>query len=335
MSLPSAAQGCVLLTGAAGFIGSCLLRALNDRNREDVVIVDDFARADKLRNVTGKQFIERIHRDCLFEWWDANPNRINFVVHLGARTDTTEKDTAVFDRLNLQYSKEIWKRCAALGIPLLYASSAATYGAGEHGFDDDHELVPHLRPLNPYGHSKNDFDRWVLEQVALGCPQPPGWWGMKFFNVYGPNEYHKGRMASVVYHAFHQIRQTGKLKLFKSHRVDYLDGEQRRDFIYVKDVVKVLTFFMENRPPEGLYNVGTGRARTFLDLAMTTFDAMGRPPDIEFIDIPEDIRHTYQYFTEARMDKLRQVGYTDSFMGLEEGIREYVRDYLLYDQAVW
>lgn len=326
---------CILLTGAAGFIGSCLLKALNVRGIDRVIIVDDFSRADKLRNLQSKQYAQKIHRDHLFEWWDSATERITFAIHLGARTDTTEKDSAVFDRLNLHFSQKMWRRCGQLGIPLLYASSAATYGSGEHGFDDSHDLVPRLQPLNPYGQSKNEFDKWVLEQAAAGVDAPPSWWGMKFFNVYGPNEYHKGRMASVVFHAFRQISELGKLRLFKSHRPEYQHGEQRRDFIYVKDVVEVLLFFLEKRPAAGLYNVGTGQARSFLDLAKATFGAMGRQPVIEFIDIPEDIRQTYQYFTEANVSKLRSQGYTAPFRTLEEGIEDYTVNYLMQGQVAW
>jgi len=249
---------------------------------------------------------------------------VKFVFHIGARTDTAEFDTAVFDRLNLGYSKEVWNACAGHAIPLLYASSAATYGLGEYGYEDSHEIVEKLKPLNPYGVSKNEFDKWALQQK--NCP--PFWAGMKFFNVYGPNEYHKGRMASVIFHAFHQIRQTGRMKLFRSHKPEFKDGEQKRDFIYVKDVTDALYFMVEKRPASGLYNLGSGQARTFLDLTKATFRAMNLEPVIEFVDTPADIRDKYQYFTEANMEKLRRAGYQKTFYSLEQGVGEYVKKYL-------
>ncbi len=327
----------IVITGAAGFIGSCVLRKLNDEGLTDILLVDDFSRPDKNRNFEGKAFRQTMDRMALPDWLDAHGRELDLVIHMGARTDTTEQDEALFERLNLGYSKAVWQACARHGIPLLYASSAATYGLGEHGYDDSHELVPLLRPLNPYGRSKNEFDKWALQQEAA----PPRWYGFKFFNVYGPNEYHKGRMASVIFHTVRQIRATGGMKLFRSHRPDFRDGEQSRDFVYVKDVVDVLWFFADKAlnhpaeaPADGLYNLGTGKARTFLDLATNTFRAMGREPDISFIDTPEDIRDTYQYFTEAKMDKLRAAGYDKPFHSLEDGIRDYVQGYLL-DERIW
>ncbi|MBK6949798.1 MAG: ADP-glyceromanno-heptose 6-epimerase [Haliscomenobacter sp.] len=318
----------IIITGAAGFIGSCMVRKLNDQGHMNLLVVDDFSREDKNRNLAGKNYIARVHRDDLFSWIDRMHQSIEFIFHLGARTDTTEKDTAIFDRLNLHYSQEVWKRCAQYGIPLVYASSAATYGLGELGYDDRHDIVDRLRPLNPYGVSKNDFDIWALEQEKT----PPFWAGLKFFNVYGPNEYHKGRMASVIFHTVRQIKATGGMKLFRSHRPDYGDGAQSRDFIFVKDVLDIQYFLYENRRHSGLYNVGTGKARTFLDLATNTFLAMGLAPNISFIDTPEDIRDTYQYFTEANMEKLRGIGYDQPFHSLEDGIREYVQHYLLEEK---
>jgi ADP-L-glycero-D-manno-heptose 6-epimerase len=208
---------------------------------------------------------------------------------------------------------------------LIYASSAATYGLGDLGYDDNHEIVSQLKPLNPYGRSKNDFDIWALQQEST----PPFWAGFKFFNVYGPNEYHKGRMASVIWHTYRQIKESGKMKLFRSHRPDFKDGEQSRDFIYVKDVLKVLYFLFKHQNNSGLYNLGTGQARSFLDLASNTFKSMGLEPEISFVDTPADIRDTYQYFTEANMSKLRSIGYAEPFYSLEEGIEDYVKSYLL------
>lgn len=318
----------IIVTGAAGFIGSCLVRKLNEQGHLNILLADDFSRPDKNRNLANKHYIARVHRDDLLSWIDRMHKNIQFVFHIGARTDTTEKDVAIFDRLNLHYSQEIWNRCTQYGIPLVYASSAATYGLGEHGYDDSHEIVTQLRPLNPYGDSKNDFDIWALQQPQA----PPFWAGLKFFNVYGPNEYHKGRMASVIFHTVRQIKATGGMKLFRSHNPDFADGAQSRDFIYVMDVLNILYFLYEQRQHSGLYNVGTGKARTFLDLATNTFRAMGMEPNISFVDTPEDIRDTYQYFTEANMAKLRSVGYTDEFFSLEDGIRDYVQQYLLEEK---
>ncbi|MFN8301507.1 MAG: ADP-glyceromanno-heptose 6-epimerase [Saprospiraceae bacterium] len=324
----------IAVTGAAGFIGSCMVRRLNDAGYTNLVVVDEFSRPDKMRNLEGKSFREQIHRDNFLRWLERHHADIEAVLHLGARTDTTEMDTAIFDRLNLEYSKSMWMLCAGFRIPLFYASSAATYGLGELGYSDDHATIPRLKPLNPYGQSKQDFDVWVLEQLRDTQQAPPAWAGFKFFNVYGPNEYHKGRMASVIFHTARQIKATGSMKLFRSHRPDYRDGEQSRDFIYVKDVVDVLLFFLEKRPPSAIFNLGTGKARTFLDLAKGTFHALGLEPNISFIDTPADIRDTYQYFTEANMDKLRAAGYLEPFYGLEEGIEDYVQRYLK-EELIW
>lgn len=323
----------IVVTGAAGFIGSCMVRRLLDAGYEDVLVVDDFGRPDKNRNLEGKKIWGEVHRNNFIRWFERNHADVDAVIHLGARTDTTEMDTRIFDELNLEYSKAVWMMCCAFDKPLLYASSAATYGLGELGYTDDHSLIPQLKPLNPYGQSKQDFDVWVLQQIAAGVA-PPHWAGFKFFNVYGPNEYHKGRMASVIFHTCRQIKATGAMKLFRSHRSDYRDGEQSRDFIYVKDVVDLLLFFLEKKPADGIYNLGTGKARTFLDLAKGTFHAMGLEPEISFVDTPIDIRDTYQYFTEADMSKARAAGYQQPFFGLEEGIEDYVQRYLL-EEKIW
>ena len=297
---------------------------LNSMGIDDILIVDSFNDELKNMNLKGKKYKEKVSRDIIFEWLEPNHKQIEYVIHLGARTDTTEFDRSVFEKLNLGFSKKMWTVCTNYQIPLIYASSAATYGNGESGYDDNHLIIKSLKPLNPYGESKNDFDKWVMDQES----SPPFWAGLKFFNVYGPNEYHKGRMASVVIHAFEQIRQTGALKLFRSHRHDIRDGCQSRDFIYVKDVVAVIYWLFLSKVGSGIYNLGTGRARTFLDLATSTFTALDRIPNIEFIDTPVDIRDKYQYFTEAKMDKLRQAGYTMPFTSIENGISDYVRNYL-------
>jgi len=316
----------ILLTGAAGFIGSYLLGYLSQHGYNNIVIADDFNDEDKWFNFDSKKFIQKIDRENLFEWLETKDVKIDFVFHLGARTDTTEFDFAVHQKWNIDYSKKVWEFCSVKKVPLVYASSAATYGNGELGYYDDHHIINSLQPLNPYGISKNEFDKWALQQPAGLCP--PRWVGLKFFNVYGPNEYHKGRMASMVYHGFNQVQRTGKIKLFRSHRADFKNGEQLRDFIYVEDIASVCLWFMENRIADGLYNVGTGKARSFNDLAKAIFAGLDRSPVIEYIEMPEDIRDRYQYFTEAKMSKLSEAGYKKSFFTLEEGVTKYVNEYL-------
>lgn len=320
----------IVITGSAGFIGSALAARLNEARFFDLVLVDDFSRPDKAPNHEELKCKERVDRLAFFDWLEVNENQVQFIFHLGARTDTAEQDRAIFDDLNVSYSQRVWNASVAYGLPLVYASSAATYGGGEHGYQDDHGIVDQLEPLNPYGESKNDFDRWALAEAEAGRA-PYFWAGLKFFNVFGPNEYHKGRMASVVFHTFNQVQATGAMKLFRSHRDDYADGGQTRDFVYVKDVAEVCLFLMHHRKSSsnGLYNLGTGHARTFLDLATATFHAMGRTPEIGFIDTPEDIRDTYQYFTEADMSKLRSIGYDRAFHTLEAAIDDYVKGYLI------
>ena len=315
----------IIVTGAAGFIGSCLVSKLNREGYKDIVIVDDFSSEEKMKNLEGKIYSHKVHRDEFIAWLKENQRLTQFVFHIGARTDTTEFNTEIFDRLNLDYTKDVWKVCVEFGLPLVYASSAATYGLGEHGYNDDHSIVEKLKPLNPYGDSKNDFDKWALKQEQ----KPYFWAGLKFFNVYGPNEFHKARMAPVIFHAYNQILEKGKMKLFRSHNPAYKDGEQLRDFVYVKDVVEVCLFLMQHRKDSGIYNLGSGKARTFLDLVNNTFKALDKPSDIEFIDTPSDIRDKYQYFTEANMNKLKSIGYSKPFHTLEEGVEDYVKNYLV------
>lgn len=322
--MASADKRYIVVTGAAGFIGSCLTGFLNERGYRDLILVDEFGDPEKSSNLEDKEYAFQVEREEFFDWLEKERPNIAFVFHIGARTDTTEFDYSIHEHLNVDYSRKIWAYCVSNAIGLVYASSAATYGAGEKGYDDRHGLERELKPLNPYGVSKNEFDKWALQQTSA----PPFWAGLKFFNVYGPNEYHKARMASVIFHSFNQIKRDGVVKLFKSHRPDYKDGQQLRDFVYVKDVLKVCYWLMEHRPASGIYNLGTGMARSFEDLVKATYAGLDMPANIQYIDMPEDIRDKYQYFTEANMQKLRGVGYTDAFYSLEEGVGDYVRNYL-------
>jgi ADP-L-glycero-D-manno-heptose 6-epimerase len=321
----------IIVTGAAGFIASALVARLNELRYFDLVLVDDFSREERTPNYQQKKYRCLLDRKELFSFIEQNENQIDFIFHLGARTDTTEFNKAIFDELNVHYSQNVWNLCVQYAIPLVYASSAATYGNGEFGYIDDHNLISKLKPLNPYGDSKNEFDQWVLQQNTT----PFFWAGLKFFNVYGPNEYHKGRMASVVWHAFNQIKDTGEMKLFRSHHPDYTDGGQMRDFVYVKDVAAVCIWLMEQRKKSGIFNLGSGTARTFLDLVKNTFQNMGKEENVSFVDTPMDIRDKYQYFTEANMSKLKEAGYTTPFHTLEEGIQDYVKNYLLPSKKIY
>ena len=322
----------ILISGAAGFIPSCLAHRLF-KEGHDLVLVDNFHFPEKNKNLEGLSSCKRIERDDLFTWIEENEPVIDFVFHLGARTDTTETKKHIFDKLNVEYSQDIWRYCTLEDIPLIYASSAATYGLGEYGFVDDHEIVNSLKPLNAYGDSKNNFDKWALKEFM----SPPAWYGFKFFNVFGPNEYHKGRMASVVFHFYNQLIKTGEVNLFKSHKNDYKNGEQTRDFIYVDDLINVMLHFHDNEREinNGLYNIGTGNARTYNDLAKAIFKAVGKDPVINYIDTPEDIREKYQYFTEADMTKVKSTGYEKVFMSLEETVAHYVNEYLAKGNKVY
>ena len=325
-------EGAIVVTGAAGFIGSCMVGFLNQLGYENLILVDEFNEEEKELNLLHKKYTVRVERENFFEWLQKEKPEVDFVFHLGARTDTTEFNYAIHQHLNVEYSQKIWNHCTLNNIPLVYASSAATYGEGELGYNDDHDIIEQLRPLNPYGVSKNEFDKWVLHQED----HPPFWAGLKFFNVYGPNEYHKARMASVIFHSFNQIKQNGKVKLFRSHKEGFKDGEQLRDFIYVKDVISVCYWLMsahagmdgKNQPTSAIYNLGTGQARAFNDLAKATFSGLDLSPQIDYIDMPEDIRDKYQYFTEATMEKLKAAGYDREFYSLEKGVDDYVRNYL-------
>ena len=316
----------IIVTGAAGFIGSCLVSKLNKEGITDILVVDDFSKHEKDANLENKKFTAKQERSTFIEWLKNTNEKVECIFHIGARTDTTEFNKSIFDDLNVNYTQALWEICAKKNIPFLYASSAATYGLGEFGYDDkDESIIPKLKPLNPYGDSKNDFDIWALKQTSA----PQQWVGFKFFNVYGPNEFHKARMASVIFHSFNQINAQGFVKLFRSHNPNYMDGGQLRDFVYVKDLVDVLYFAYTNKIKNGIYNLGSGTARTFLDLAKATFKALDKEAKIDFIDTPIDIRDKYQYFTEAKMEKLREAGYTKPFHTLEEGVEDYVKNYLV------
>lgn len=328
----------IIVTGAAGFIGSCMVQLLNDHGFENIIIVDDFGVEEKRVNWESKKFTAAVERQSLIEWLDEKKPVISAIIHLGARTDTTEFDYAVHDELNVQYSQDLWNYCTIHEIPFIYASSAATYGDGSKGYDDNHEVIYELEPLNAYGISKNEFDKWAVAQIN----HPPVWIGLKFFNVYGPNEYHKGRMASVIWHAFNQINTTGFVKLFRSHKDGFKDGEQLRDFVYVKDLIQIIAWMLDkmlsnnwNENQNGLYNIGTGKARSFIDLVKASFAGLDKEANIEFIDMPLDIRDKYQYFTEANMLKLRNAGYAKPFYSLEDGVEDYVRNYLVQHKKIY
>ncbi len=317
----------ILVTGAAGFVGARFVEECNRRGIS-VISVDKPSYFEERKEHAGVQFGEIVDREMLFDWLDAEGKRlgdspISAVVHLGACTDTTELDESYLNRMNLEYTKRLWSYCTRRKIPFVYASSAATYGAGEFGYDDDDALTPKLKPLNPYGESKRAFDEWALGEEKKGAT-PPTWAGFKFFNVYGFGETHKEKMASVVLHSYRQIKNGGTVRLFKSHKDGIADGHQSRDFVFVDDVVRVLFFALEKPLTRGIYNLGSGKARTFLDLVKATFAALKAPEKIEFIPTPEHLRERYQYFTEAKMDRLRAAGYTAPFTSLEDGAKKTV-----------
>lgn len=314
----------IVITGAAGFIGSYLTGKLNKEGYTDLILVDKIDHPWKELNLKHKKYREFVDRDLFFKWLIGNSNDVEFIFHLGARTDTVGQEPHLYQQLNLIYSQRLWNICSEIQVPLLYASSAATYGNGEEGFSDSHQNISNLRPLNLYGWSKHDFDVWALKQVRT----PPFWAGMKFFNVYGPNEYHKGRMASVVLHAFKTIKEKGKMELFRSHHHDFGDGEQSRDFVFVDDIADVMMYFMDTKKSRGIYNVGTGKARSFIDLTVSVFSSMNIIPEISFVETPVDLRGRYQYFTEADIQKLRDIGYTKPFTSLEDGVGIYVDEFL-------
>ncbi|MBS1962474.1 MAG: ADP-glyceromanno-heptose 6-epimerase [Bdellovibrionales bacterium] len=333
MTLLPALTGPLLVTGAGGFVGARFVERANAR-KIPLVSVDDPSYFTARKELSGLDFGTIVDREKLFDWLEAETARlerppVTAIVHLGACTDTMELDEEYLAKMNLDYTKRLWAYCAKRKVPFVYASSAATYGAGEFGYDDDDTLTPKLKPLNPYGESKRAFDEWAFAQeerdrAGEADAVPPSWAGFKFFNVYGYGEDHKGKMASVILHAYRQILATGGAKLFQSHKEGIKDGEQSRDFVFVEDVVDVLFFALEKPIRRGVYNLGSGKARTFLDLVRATFHAMGKPERIEFVPTPESLRERYQYFTEAKMDRLRNQGFTKPFTSLENGVAAYV-----------
>ena len=323
-------------------IGSIIAWHLNTKlQRDDMVIVDHITHVDQWQNLVKRQYVQYLDREQLLPWLNGHSesearNDIEAIIHMGAISATTERDFNKLVTNNIHYSQALWTWCADNNASFFYASSAATYGAGEHGYDDT--SIENLRPLNGYGYSKHFFDQWALQQVSKGLPTPLAWAGFKFFNVYGPNEYHKERMASVALHSFNQFKETGTVKLFKSHKAGYDDGMQLRDFVYVKDAASVVVHFLEqalNGKPcgNGIYNIGTGKARAFKDLATSVMSSMGKTPHITYIDMPEDLQGKYQYFTEATMTKLRATGYEQTFYSLEDGVKDYVQNYLMQEDA--
>ena len=318
----------ILVTGGAGFIGSVLIRELNNAGRDDVSVVDRLRDTTKWLNLRDAKFNEYVHADTFFTpGMELLHNKIDFIFHIGACSSTTERDVDFLMNNNVNYSKSLWAMALENNIPLVYASSAATYGDGELGYDDDHQKIPKLKPLNPYGWSKQLFDQWVLKRPK----SPPRWYGLKYFNVFGPNEYHKNDMRSLVHKGYEQIRETSKIRLFKSHKKGFKDGEQLRDFIYVKDVCKAMLRMMDKNctAESGIYNIGTGQERSFKDLALATFEAMKIEDSIEYFDMPDSIRNQYQYFTKANMEKFHKNFSDFQFTTLEESVADYVKNYLM------
>lgn len=321
----------IIVTGGAGFIGSALVWKLNEMGFRDIVIVDHLGETQKWRNIAKRNFANYIHKDSFSSWLKSRPKgfQVECIFHLGACSSTVQKNVDYLMENNLHYSMELFEWATKEKVPFIYASSAATYGAGTQGFSDNPETLPKLLPINPYGLSKHVFDKWVLRQRD----KPPFWCGLKFFNVYGPNEYHKDGQMSVAYQAFQQIKDTKVLRLFKSYKSGVPDGEQKRDFVYVKDVVDVMIhlFHASSIAVSGIYNLGTGRAQSFLELGRAVFKAMGgKTESIEWIEMPPGLKEQYQYFTEANMERLRaQTAYKKPFTSIDEGVQDYVRNYLM------
>lgn len=315
----------IIVTGGAGFIGSAFIWKLNSEGIGDILIVDRLGAADKWKNLVNRRYADYIHKDNFLEKLDASNSYFNAtaIIHMGACSSTTEGDADYLIENNYRYSRILAEWSLKNSIPFIYASSAATYGDGSHGFSDDESTLEILQPLNMYAYSKHMFDLWASRNKVLDRIT-----GLKFFNVFGPNEYHKGHMISMVYRAFQQIQESGSVKLFKSYRTEYRDGEQLRDFIYVKDCTEVMWWLFQNPQKTGILNLGTGQARTWNDLIRAVFSALGKDPAIEYIEMPGHMRDRYQYFTEASITGLREAGCTYSFRTLEEAVNDYVSNYL-------
>ncbi len=316
----------IVVTGGAGFIGSAIVWKLNRSGKDKIIVVDELGKEEKWKNLNGLKFADFFHKDDFMGLVLQRkfPFKVSAVIHLGACSSTTEKDADFLMDNNVHYSQELAKFCLENGVRFIYASSAATYGDGSNGYNDDESKLDILRPLNMYGYSKHLFDIWIKRNGLIDKVV-----GLKYFNVYGPNEYHKEEMRSVVHKAFEQVRDTGKVQLFKSYKPEFKDGEQRRDFVYVKDAVDMTLHFLEHTDKNGIYNVGTGQAQSWVELVTALFDAVGKPVNIEFVDMPEVIRGKYQYFTEANLKKIRTAGYDKHIMNVREGVMDYVKNYLL------
>lgn len=323
----------IIVTGGAGFIGSCIIRTLNDLGMEDIIVVDNIGTTEKWMNLRNKKYLEYINRD---DFLDRLPEfgGVSHVIHMGACSSTTERDFDFLNQNNLNFTKRMWEFCTKNKTSFIYASSAATYGDGSNGFDDEKDIDA-LMPLNAYGYSKQLFDLWAKKEINNKADLPRQYVGLKFFNVYGPNEYFKNSMASVIMHTYDTIKKTGRMGLFKSYKDGYEDGKQLRDFIYVKDICDVIVYMMHNEHINGLFNLGTGKARSFWDLATATFNAMDIEPQIDFVEMPEELREKYQYFTEASMNKLCKAGYNKEFYTLEDGCADYVKNYLMKGKLIY
>jgi len=324
----------IIITGGAGMIGSMIGWHLNTILHEDkFIITDELIDSKQEKNFSKRKFTQFIHKDALSKYLKLN-NKVTAVIHMGAISATTETN---FNRLlnsNIRYSQMLWSWCAENNVPFIYASSAATYGLGEHGYNDNESEINQLSPLNGYGYSKQFFDQWVQQQINSGQKKPPQWCGLKFFNVYGPNEYHKGRMASVVYHAFNQLNKEKEIKLFKSERLDFEDGMQLRDFIYVKDAVQCVIYLLKNQHISGLFNIGTGKADSFKALGLSVANNLGADESaIKYVNLPSDLKGKYQYFTEANIDKIRATGFNHNFKTLSEGVTDYIQGYLITEDS--
>ncbi len=321
----------IIVTGGAGFIGSAVVWRLNQLGEDNIVIVDRLGKTEKWKNLVGLKYADIFHKENFIDMVleDVVPFQVEAIIHLGACSSTTQKDADYLLHNNFKYTQALAEFALEKGARFIYASSAATYGNGSKGYVDDETKLDELQPLNMYGYSKHMFDLWARREGIADKIV-----GLKYFNVYGPNEYHKDDMRSVVHKAFGQIKETGKVKLFKSYKPEYKDGEQKRDFIYVKDVVDITLFFLQNKNINGLFNAGTGKARSWVDLVSALFNAMELPVNIEFIDMPETLKRKYQYFTQANIDKLKNAGYDKPIAGIEEGVTDYVKNYLMKERGL-